>query len=61
MNANRTIHPYWHEGLWVFDEGQHSMISDQLSVETPRGTPSWKTAVRCVCPRSLLVSGMADR
>jgi len=27
MNAIRAIHPYRHEGLWVFDEGQRSVIS----------------------------------
>ena len=55
MNAVRAIHPHRHEGLWVFDEAQRSAISGQLSAETSRGTPSWKTAARCVCPRSLLV------
>jgi hypothetical protein len=31
MNAIRAIHPYRHEGLWVFDEGQHSESRGQRS------------------------------
>ncbi len=37
MNAIRAIPPYRHEGLWVFDEGQRSAISGQLSAKTPGG------------------------
>jgi hypothetical protein len=36
MNAIRAIHPYPHEGLWVFGGGQRSVISGQLF---PRGLP----------------------
>ena len=38
MNAIRAIHPYRHEGLWVVDEGQRSVISGQLFPAACRGT-----------------------
>jgi hypothetical protein len=36
MNAIRAIHPDRHEGFWVFDAGQRSAISGQLSAEARR-------------------------
>ena len=61
MNAIRAIHPYRHEGLWVFDEGQRSAISGQLSAKTPRGTPSRRTVAWWAPSRPCLIPRVADR
>ena len=60
MNAIRAIHPDRHEGLWVFDEGQRSAISGQLSAEARGGTPSRKKVAGCAPPRSRLIPRVAD-
>ena len=37
MNAIRAIHPFRHDGLWVFDGGQRSGIRDQGSKVSGQG------------------------
>ena len=47
MGKGDAIHPYRHEELWVFDEGQRSKSRDQGSeVSCQRRHPEARRAVR---------------
>ena len=63
MNASYAIHPYRHEGLWVFDEGQRSAVSFQRwHAEPEEGCRvcSPTTSPDSACGRSPMADGILD-